>query len=143
MRLSSFRLKDKVHLLDLLDVGLIDETWCDRFPPALAQDCGNCWRLGTANFDIRRTKGWTGVAATVLENGEFTGRDPVTIAVLSHTLRAIINPYEAPNAVESGDIDKMAVHASVPTASPSLIAVALASAVVEETGTWKKPGQVQ
>jgi hypothetical protein len=35
MKLTSFRLKDKVHLLDLLDVGLIDETWCDRFPPAL------------------------------------------------------------------------------------------------------------
>ena len=35
MKLTSFLLKDKVHLLDLLDVGLIDETWCDRFPPAL------------------------------------------------------------------------------------------------------------
>ena len=35
MKLTSFRLKDKVHLLDLADVGLIDETWCDRFPPAL------------------------------------------------------------------------------------------------------------
>jgi len=35
MKLTSFRLKDKVHLLDLLEVGLIDETWCDRFPPAL------------------------------------------------------------------------------------------------------------
>ena len=55
MKLTSFRLKDKVHLLDLLDVGLIDETWCDRFPPALAHDWGNCWRLGTVNFDIRRT----------------------------------------------------------------------------------------
>jgi hypothetical protein len=35
MKLTSFRLKDKVHLLDLLDVGLIDETWCNRFPPEL------------------------------------------------------------------------------------------------------------
>ena len=35
MKLTSFRLKDKVHLLDLLDVGLIDENWCDRFPPAI------------------------------------------------------------------------------------------------------------
>ena len=35
MKLTSFRLKDKVHLLDLLDVGLIDESWCDRFPPKL------------------------------------------------------------------------------------------------------------
>ena len=35
MKLTSFRLRDKVHLLDLLDVGLIDETWCDRFPPEL------------------------------------------------------------------------------------------------------------
>jgi len=36
MKLTSFRLKDKVHLLDLLDVGLIDESWCDRVPPELA-----------------------------------------------------------------------------------------------------------
>jgi hypothetical protein len=36
MKLTSFRRKDQVHLLDLLDVGLIDATWCDRFPPALA-----------------------------------------------------------------------------------------------------------
>jgi len=36
MKLTSFRLKDQVHLLDLLDVGLIDETWCGRFPPALS-----------------------------------------------------------------------------------------------------------
>jgi len=35
MKLTSFRLKDRVHLLDLLDVGLIDEGWCDRFPPEL------------------------------------------------------------------------------------------------------------
>jgi hypothetical protein len=35
MKLTSFRLKDKVHLLDLLDVGLIDEAWCNRFPPEL------------------------------------------------------------------------------------------------------------
>ncbi|MBC8868308.1 MAG: nucleotidyltransferase family protein [Planctomycetes bacterium] len=36
MKLTSFRLKDRVHLLDLLEVGLIDEGWCDRFPPELA-----------------------------------------------------------------------------------------------------------
>lgn len=35
MKLTSFRLKDRVHLLDLLGVGLIDETWCERFPPPL------------------------------------------------------------------------------------------------------------
>jgi hypothetical protein len=36
MKLTLFRLKDKVHLLDLLDVGLIDESWCARFSPELA-----------------------------------------------------------------------------------------------------------
>ncbi len=36
MKLTSFRLKDKVHLLDMLDVGLIDESWSDRLPPTLA-----------------------------------------------------------------------------------------------------------
>ena len=28
--------KDKVHLRDLMDVGLLDSTWCDRLPPPLA-----------------------------------------------------------------------------------------------------------
>jgi len=36
MKLTSFRLKDRVHLLDLLEVGLIDDGWCDRLPPELA-----------------------------------------------------------------------------------------------------------
>lgn len=37
MKLTAFRLKDKVHLLDLIDVGLIDTTWRDRLPPELAR----------------------------------------------------------------------------------------------------------
>ena len=32
MKLTSFRLKDQVHLMDLLEVGLIDSSWGDRFP---------------------------------------------------------------------------------------------------------------
>jgi hypothetical protein len=36
MKLTSFRDKDRVHLRDLLDVGLIDESWLERFPPELA-----------------------------------------------------------------------------------------------------------
>ena len=36
MKLTSFRLKDKVHLLDLLDVGLIDASWKARLPHELA-----------------------------------------------------------------------------------------------------------
>ena len=36
MKLTAFRLKDQVHLLDLLEVGLIDATWCSRFPAELS-----------------------------------------------------------------------------------------------------------
>ena len=36
MKLTSFRLKDRVHLLDMLDVGLIDRSWLDRVPKELA-----------------------------------------------------------------------------------------------------------
>jgi hypothetical protein len=36
MKLTSNRLKDQVHLQDLLEVGLIDATWLTRFPPELA-----------------------------------------------------------------------------------------------------------
>ncbi|HMC89029.1 MAG TPA: hypothetical protein VKI17_05755 [Gemmataceae bacterium] len=36
MKLTSFRRKDQVHLLDMLAVGLIDESWKIRFPPELA-----------------------------------------------------------------------------------------------------------
>ena len=36
MKLTSFRLKDRVHLQDMLEVGLIDDTWVRRFPSELA-----------------------------------------------------------------------------------------------------------
>jgi hypothetical protein len=36
MKLVSFRDKDRTHLCDLLELGLVDATWCDRLPPALA-----------------------------------------------------------------------------------------------------------
>jgi hypothetical protein len=36
MKLNSFRLKDKVHLLDMIQVGLIDERWPAKFPEILA-----------------------------------------------------------------------------------------------------------
>jgi len=36
MKLTSFRIKAQVHLLDLLDVGLIDASWCGRFRGELA-----------------------------------------------------------------------------------------------------------
>jgi hypothetical protein len=35
IKLTSHRLKDRVHLQDLISVGLIDETWLDRFSPEL------------------------------------------------------------------------------------------------------------
>lgn len=37
IKLTAFRRKDQVHLLDLLDVGLIDQTWTQRYPPELAE----------------------------------------------------------------------------------------------------------
>ena len=36
MKLTSYRLKDRVHLLDMINVGLIDETWLGRFSGELA-----------------------------------------------------------------------------------------------------------
>jgi len=35
MKLTSYRLKDRVHLLDMLEVGLIDGSWPGRFDPPL------------------------------------------------------------------------------------------------------------
>jgi hypothetical protein len=35
MKLNAFRLKDRVHLQDLIGVGLVDATWPARLPPAL------------------------------------------------------------------------------------------------------------
>ncbi|MES2461824.1 MAG: hypothetical protein V4671_14665 [Armatimonadota bacterium] len=37
IKLTAFRDKDRVHLRDLLEVGLLDETWVARFPAALAE----------------------------------------------------------------------------------------------------------
>ncbi len=37
MKLTSFRDKDRMHLRDLIDVGLIDQTWPGRFAPGLSE----------------------------------------------------------------------------------------------------------
>ena len=37
MKLTSFRDKDRMHLRDLLAVGLLDESWFARFPEVLAE----------------------------------------------------------------------------------------------------------
>lgn len=37
MKLNSFRLKDRVHLLDMIEVGLLDETWVAKFPKTLSE----------------------------------------------------------------------------------------------------------
>lgn len=36
MKLTSFRDKDRTHVRDMLDVGLIDAGWTSRLPPDLA-----------------------------------------------------------------------------------------------------------
>lgn len=36
MKLTSYRRKDQVHVLDMIDVGLIDATWLGRFPEPLS-----------------------------------------------------------------------------------------------------------
>jgi len=36
MKLTSFRDKDRMHLRDMIDVGLVDETWLARLPAELA-----------------------------------------------------------------------------------------------------------
>jgi hypothetical protein len=36
MKLTSFRDKDRTHLRDLVEVGLVDAAWPQRFPPELA-----------------------------------------------------------------------------------------------------------
>jgi hypothetical protein len=36
MKLTSYRLKDRVHILDMIGVGLIDATWPARFPAPLS-----------------------------------------------------------------------------------------------------------
>jgi hypothetical protein len=37
MKLTSYRLKDRVHLLDMIGVGLIDNSWPARYPAELAE----------------------------------------------------------------------------------------------------------
>jgi hypothetical protein len=36
VKLTAFRDKDRVHLRDLIDVGLVDAAWSARLPPELA-----------------------------------------------------------------------------------------------------------
>lgn len=37
MELAAFRDKDRMHIRDLIGIGLVDESWCARYPPELAQ----------------------------------------------------------------------------------------------------------
>jgi len=37
MKLNSFRTKDRMHLLDMIDIGLVDATWPTRFPQELGK----------------------------------------------------------------------------------------------------------
>jgi hypothetical protein len=36
LKLTAYRLKDQVHIQDMIGVGLIDSSWAARFPPELA-----------------------------------------------------------------------------------------------------------
>jgi hypothetical protein len=36
MKLTAFRDKDRMHLRDMIDVELVDESWCGRLPAELA-----------------------------------------------------------------------------------------------------------
>jgi hypothetical protein len=40
MKLNSFRLKDRVHLLDMIEVGLLDTGWLEKLPARLAERLG-------------------------------------------------------------------------------------------------------
>ncbi len=37
MKLTSYRRKDQVHLLDMIDIELIDSTWPAKYPGELGQ----------------------------------------------------------------------------------------------------------
>ncbi len=37
IKLTAYRIKDRMHLIDLLEVGLIDASWVNRYPPELAE----------------------------------------------------------------------------------------------------------
>ena len=37
IKLTAFRIKDRMHLIDLLDIGLIDASWKERYPLELAE----------------------------------------------------------------------------------------------------------
>jgi hypothetical protein len=36
MKLTAFRDKDRMHMRDMIDVELVDASWCERLPPELA-----------------------------------------------------------------------------------------------------------
>ena len=37
MKLNSYRRKDQVHIQDMISLGMVDGSWLDRLPPALAE----------------------------------------------------------------------------------------------------------
>ena len=47
MKLTAFRDKDRMHLRDMIDVELVNESWCGHLPPS--------WQRGSRNSSITRT----------------------------------------------------------------------------------------
>ncbi len=37
MKLTSYRDKDKVHIRDMISIGMVDDTWIERLSPVLGK----------------------------------------------------------------------------------------------------------
>lgn len=37
IKLTAFRIKDRNHLMDMIELGMIDASWCAKYPPLLAE----------------------------------------------------------------------------------------------------------
>lgn len=54
IKLTAFRIKDQTHLIDLINIGLVDRSWINRYPPELAKNLEYLFNLPDTDPDRPR-----------------------------------------------------------------------------------------
>jgi hypothetical protein len=67
VKLTAFRTRDRMHLLDMLELGLIDASWFDRLSPVGLNDLGDRYETRDERLPVRLPKDKKGRIRVAME----------------------------------------------------------------------------